>query len=244
MRFWGKSVWVLPITTLKFAERRAAIEGTWGSILPHTYYSDHQDSLTIKVSEDNTYKSVVEKTINIIRILQIQDSEISKRIMRSKWLMFVDDDTFINPKNIKAVLKNLDESATYGELHDYRIQDENGNPGVLEILEKYPTLTHGFHGGAGILITPENLKRINLNLWTAPKIFHGDVAFTLLLWLSGIEMKTLLGLNWNSPSYYGDGFNPNGHITFHYMDVEAMKRTWNLFKSPKTDSKFLIDPKR
>ena len=241
MRFWRKSVWGLPITTLKFSERRSVIEQTWGSKLAHTYYSDHQDALSIKVSDDDTYKSAVEKTLNIIRTLQLQATPIAKEIMNAKWLMFVDDDTFINPRNLMTSIKNLDDSIVYGELHDYTIQEENGNLGVLDILEKYPALTQGFHGGAGILITPKTLKRINMDLWPSPNIKHGDVGFTLLLHLSRIKMKSLRGLNWNAPAYYGDGFDPNDHITFHYMNAELMKDAWQISKSHKTPAKNLIE---
>jgi hypothetical protein len=222
-------VWILPISTYKHSERRNAIQETWGKSLPVTFYSDHSDEYSIRASEFDDYASAVDKTLNIISILQTQKNSIIKNIMSSKWLFFVDDDTFVNSKKLCNVIQELDRTKIYGELHDYRIQEENGNLNLRDIRQSIPSLEWGLHGGAGILITPRTLKKIRLAKWKNYKVQNGDVAFSVLAFFSGISMVTLKGLNWNNPEYYkkfGVMKRVDEEITFHYVDFESMNKLW------------------
>lgn len=232
MKFFRDLVWVLPISTKKFEDRRNSIKNTWGKRLPVTFYSDHQENNCIEVSKRDDYSSAVEKTLNVVRILQSQKEKKVQRIMKSRWIFFVDDDTWINPDNLKKKLKTLDKQNVYGELHDYTIQAANGNYAVDQVLSLIPNLNWGLHGGAGFLIAPENLMKLNVEKYPNIEIQNGDVAFSILTHLAGLQMVNLDGLNWNNREFYGGAKVIHNEITFHYVKPLVMENYWKEL-SPK-----------
>lgn len=208
---------VYVITTRKNWLRRFAINLTWGRLLKPTFYSDHSRRNIIKVSSSDEYSSGVEKQMNMLQLLKTRDQVDSPKIGES-WFLFVDDDTFLNWRNVKCVLEHLHPDSIYSELHDYEVQKINGNSRILSTRRNYPKLTHGMHGGAGIFISKRVLDALDFVEIKLQGVENGDVAFSILAHQNNINMSELKGLNWNNPKFYGHTDNQiDEQISYHYV---------------------------
>jgi hypothetical protein len=205
------------ITTKRNTLRRIAIRLTWGYRLKPVFYSDHSGRNTIKVSNSDTYTSGVEKQINILRHLKDSFEEDSSNTEQT-WFLFVDDDTFINWRKARSIIEKLNPAFLYSELHDYRIQEKNGNHRILSTRLNYPSLTHGMHGGAGIFLSKKALHDLVSFEIHLDGVENGDVAFSILALENNVELRYLRGLNWNKPSFYGHTNNQIlEQISYHYV---------------------------
>ena len=208
---------VYVITTKKNWLRRIAISLTWGHRLNPTFYSDHSSRNVIKVSNSNEYSSGVEKQMNILRLLNSSHRVNSPGVGES-WFLFIDDDTFLNWREVKSVLGNLNPNSIYSELHDYEIQEKNGNNRILSTRKNYPKLNHGMHGGAGIFISKRALDVLSFIEINLEGVENGDVAFSILAHENNISLCGLEGLNWNNPKFYGHTINQmKEQISYHYV---------------------------
>lgn len=106
--------------TEKQPEQYEAIEKTWGSKIDHMYYSDHEDisKNIVKVSDDCSYKSAVEKNAKVFKILINDD-----RYKDYDYYFFVDNDTYVNEVKLRSSIEKgeFNEDRIYG--HTWR--DEN-----------------------------------------------------------------------------------------------------------------------
>jgi len=208
---------VYVITTKGNWLRRIAINLTWGHRLKPIFYSDHSRRNVIKVSNSNDYSSGVEKQMNMLHLLKTSH-RVDSPDMGEFWYLFVDDDTFLNWRKIKGALGNLNPDFIYSELHDYEIQKENGNSRILSTRRNYPKLTHGMHGGAGILISKQALDALNFIEIDLEGVENGDVAFSILAHENNISLCELKGLNWNNPKFYGHTNDQiDEQISYHYV---------------------------
>ena len=138
--------------------------------------------------------------------------------MCESWFLFVDDDTFLNWRKIKGALRDLDPNFIYSELHDYKIQEKNRNSRIFSTRRNYPKLTHGTHGGAGILISKRTLDELNFIEINLEGVENGDVAFSILAHENRIRLCELKGLNWNNPKFYGHtNAQIQEQISYHYV---------------------------
>ena len=208
---------VYVITTKKNWLRRIAINLTWGHRLKPTFYSDHSRRNVIKVSNSNEYSSGVEKQMNILHLLKTSH-RINSPDKGESWFLFVDDDTFLNWRKVNSVLGNLNPNSIYSELHDYDVQEKNGNHRILSTRRNYPKLIHGMHGGAGILISKRTLDALNFIEINLEGVENGDVAFSILAHKNDISLCGLKGLNWNNPKFYGHTIEQmEEQISYHYV---------------------------
>jgi hypothetical protein len=126
------------ITTQNLPDRVNNILQTWGSsITDIIFYSDHQDSdkniVKATVSENTgQYNSCPEKIYH--RLKQIKENNIFD------WYVFVDDDTFVNVKNVITFLQDANKDCSYGSSANW------GHP----------------QGGAGFFISNSTIDKITL----------------------------------------------------------------------------------
>ena len=106
---------VLILTTESYKERHDAIRQTWGQDCNYLFYSDHSDIDTIEVVEKEQKENVVLKIVNLIK--KIKDGKViynNKNALDYKWILFVDDDTFLNYQFLKLNMIFFNKNITYG----------------------------------------------------------------------------------------------------------------------------------
>lgn len=111
-------------------ERRNTIEQTWGKGIDHIYFSDHEASNIIKVTSETEYRFGELKQVNIINMFP------SDLLEKYEWVIFTDDDTFVNTKLLKNNLHTFDENFVYGRTintwaPDWSLRYMSGGAGFL-----------------------------------------------------------------------------------------------------------------
>lgn len=199
---------VLVMTTKNNEKRRQTILETWGQDIDVLFYSDHNDLNIIKVSDQSDYLSGVDKQISILK--KIKNKEVfygNKNAMHYKWILFADDDTFVLSKNLNRFISSADQSIVYG--HIWKTLYADGEYYLPKFQEAGVHMS-SFSGGAGILISTENINKIQ-DFFIPSGIRHGDVAAYIIFKRNNF----LIG----NCKY----FNP-----FHFLDTRLSRRDFNL----------------
>ena len=195
--------------TEKHPEQWEAIEKTWGAEIDHIYYSDHEDvsKKIIKVSDDCSYKSCVEKNAKVFKILVNDD-----RYDHYNYYFFVDDDTYVNvPKLRSSIAKGeFNEDKIYG--HTWR--DKDGGNWLM--------------GGAGFLMNRKVLKKFE-DCEIVETAKYSDVNVQNHAFHNGVIIEKRKGFNpckYVPPEYSNNPFDIKiqkcpepfaEQFTFHYM---------------------------
>jgi len=175
-------------------ERRNTIEQTWGKDIDHIYFSDHEANNIIKVTSETEYRFGELKQVNIINMFP------SDLLEKYEWVIFVDDDTFVNAKLLKENLQFFDANSVHGRLINCWHPD-------LSLY--YPS------GGAGFVMSTKLIKDIKGQLQYL-KTGFGDVTLGIFF----REKKINLIQNDLFKSHTPNDENISdveNYFTFHYI---------------------------
>lgn len=192
------------MTSIKFAilhskvyeGRRDNLVSTWLSGQDYLFYGDYSDkqNKVIKVSDNSSYHSNEEKFVNIFNSLDYTNHD---------WIMFVDDDTFINIKVLYEKLEDLNRST----LHGQKINCWPNDPSLYYLS-----------GGAGILIHKDMYsiykgKLVNYNTG------YSDVSLGIFLRQKNIPISGSDLFHSQPPEYYATSWEDlvKRSISFHYI---------------------------
>jgi len=199
------------ITTQKNGERRRCIVETWGRRVENlNFYSDHHSNVDrcIKVSEDTTYKSGMEKQIAVLNLL----GRIG--IDADRWYFFCDDDTYVNTDGINNYVGTADKSF----VHCNRLILGECIAG----LEKFVGSLEYPSGGAGFLVHGSLLSLL-IPFAYKPTVY-GDVAFGLNLLSKNSSRQWYKDPGRffsQSPETCGHDVPLKGALSYHYIKIES-----------------------
>ena len=132
------------VTTKIYKETRLkALRETWLKDANYMIFSDEEDidNHIMKVSDDNTYKSNVEKTNEMLYWIH--------NFGTKKWYFYADDDVFVNMREMNEYVKTLDDNVVYG--YEFTPTRSTAHlPSFWKMFE--PGFTY-LSGGAGIVIS-------------------------------------------------------------------------------------------
>lgn len=217
-------------TTEKYKNRVEALKSTWLSdIEDYIFYSEHEDfdNNIIKVCDDGSYGGLEDKGVNFFNLLKYIDIDSNKNILdHYDWLFMVDDDTFVNTKNLQKFIEEADDTKAYGEIFTYGTHPDNpmySAPGFKKSYKWYS-------GGAGLLIHTNTVRKIPefINYKTR----HDDVSIGLSLINNSIELVNSDMFNSQPPEFWGDtDLNIKNKITYHHIDETKMQDLYNILKN-------------
>lgn len=212
-----KSVLFVIKSCKKYESRVDAQLKTWlKDIKDYIVCSDHENKLKniIKVTDKKEYAELEDKSLAIFNYLK---NDYSLRD-RYKWIMFIDDDTYVNTKNLEKFITQLDDKYAYGYIWDCFKDKEN----YLCTTKDFDKSTRWFDGGAGLLFGTRYLNRLNLN---KKNVYFEDLAISLNFKESGIELIHNRLFNWHMGIDNKKVFNENNklsdQITFHVKNKKA-----------------------
>jgi hypothetical protein len=177
------------------------VMNTWGKNKDVLFYADYDDAdkNVIKVSNDISYKSNEEKHINIIKLLNENNT------YNYEWFFLCDDDTFVNTLKLEDSLDTFDPNFVNGS--------------ILNTWQNDPSLSY-CSGGAGNLIHFKLLNIISLNIKNHNTGF-ADVSLGLSLRESNIGLLNSTLFNSQPPKFYNIEISDiNNYISFHYLKTE------------------------
>lgn len=204
------------ISTKRYLDSRIKlIENTWlKDVENYVIISDYEDKSlnTVKITEDETYESNVEKNFKSFTHFYENYSDFD-------WFMNLDDDTFLNYKNLKTALESysLDDIFMLGRI----------NYGSLpqDMSLNYCS------GGAGYLVnrkTLEILKDIDMSY---NKSRFADANVGMFCRDKGIKIIDNELFHQREPEYYGLGDDAiKNSITFHYIFNDKFEKLYNQIK--------------
>lgn len=202
-------------TTKKHIDRIENISKTWAEKIDTVFYSDHQEpeKNVIKVSNRDDYASGEEKQINILnRLSDLTDGDDKNLLDVYDWVLFVDDDTFINVENLEKNIDSFDEGVVYGSIFDSVKDSENPMyvNKIIPLEAKFPS------GGAGFLVSTSVIK--NIKEFNNYHTVCGDVSVGLNFHFNGIEQVDNKLFNSQNPKFYEHSEDEiNGMISYHYI---------------------------
>jgi len=172
-------------------------------------YSDHEDPTKniIKVSNRTDYLSNEEKQINALNCLKDMTDEKDIPVLDSyDWIFLIDDDTYVNFKNLHKHIDSFDKKCVYGYIFD--CQRDPGNPAYTKSLipmdMKFPS------GGSGYLVSSELIKEFgsfeNMGLGA------GDLSVGFNLYRNNINQI-----------HVDELFNPLPPVDMHHNSDQILK---------------------
>lgn len=209
-------------TSRRNKSRIHSVNNTWAKHIDHLYYSDHQDleNNIIKVSDDDTYHSNEEKGINILN--EFKNLKINNNYVLDfyKWMYFVDDDTFVNYKLVRQMVKSFDEEKVYGYIINKNL--DVGNP--IFDNQRIPENFSYIAGGTGCFISSKMIKIISE--FKNYKFGYADVSFGFNFLEKNIELVNIDNCcRWCNVKSYK---NISDIYSFHYINETDMKFLYNL----------------
>jgi hypothetical protein len=191
------------------------IMNTWGSDLDIVFYSDHEDPTKniIKVSDRTDYASNEEKQVNALNFLKNLYDEDNIPVLDSyDWIFLIDDDTYVNFKNLQKNIENFDKKCVYGSIFDS--EKDSDNPAyknnVIPLDMKFPS------GGAGYLISSETIKEFGE--FENVGIGAGDLSVGFNLYRRKIEQINNQLFNSQPPRFFNHNKNQiSNSISYHYI---------------------------
>lgn len=213
------------LSTVKYPDRIKRIKETWANDIDTWFYSDHEDLTQniIKVSDSSHYDDADKKQINIVNVIRQERKDI---LNTYDWVLFCDDDTFVNPKRAYEEFKHFNYNCSYGHTVSYQRYSDNpiyNAPGIPKDLE-YPC------GGGGFAISTYILKLCGNFIDYSPRF--GDVNFGLNLYYKKIPFIDNIFFNTTPPEHAGHTTSDIvKSITYHRIVTdEDMKNLYDLTK--------------
>jgi hypothetical protein len=220
-----KKVICFVLTTKKHSDRIKNVFETWSNDVDTVFYSDHEniEMNVIKVSDRDDYASAEEKQINLLNYIKNLLNGDDKYLLEVyDWIFFVDDDTFVNVKNLKSYIQTIDQNKVYGSI--FNSEKDSKNPvylnGSIPLESKFPS------GGAGFLVSSKIIKQIgefkNYNT------MFSDVGAGLNFYYNGVDQVDNSLFNSQNPEFYGHTkMQIDKMITYHYIKTFAeMKKLY------------------
>lgn len=202
-----KSVLFVIKSCEKYESRVDVILNTWlKNNKDYIVCSDHENKQKniIKVTDKKEYAELEDKSLAIYNYLK-NDYGIKTKY---KWIMVIDDDTYVNIKNLKEVIKELDDNNAYGYISDC-FKDQKNTLCENKNLDKS---TRWFDGGAGLLFGTRCLNRLNLN---KKNVYFEDLAISLNFQESNINLIHNRLFNWHG-NFKQDIEKAKKQITYHH----------------------------
>lgn len=163
-----KQIQINVLTSKNTSDRIDFAKKTWienNPMVDVIFYSDFSDEKNniIKVSDDSSYRACEERVLE--RLNQI------KKNNSYNWYFFIDDDTYVNISNLIQFINTADNNIVYGR--------KCNGWGKLNYAQ----------GGAGLLISKENIDKISINTIYKRGSGYSDVIFGQILTDNNIETK-------------------------------------------------------
>jgi hypothetical protein len=204
------------ISSKKFLESRLQyIFETWlRDVKNYVIISDHEDKTKniLKLNEDSNYESHIKKNFDSFDFFY-------KNYGNFDWYMNLDDDTFLNYKNLEQELKkySLDDVFMLGHI----------NKGTLPTK---PNLNY-CSGGAGYVFNNKTLKILkNINM-TYNNSRYADANIGMFCEENRIKIINNVLFNPNTPEFFKfDREKIKNSITFHYIFKQKFYELYNLIK--------------
>lgn len=191
---------------------------TWGKGQNILFLSDLDTGHNIRFFGGETgYPNIYTKYIGLFK----------NHTPTSDWIVFCDDDTYVNTWNLERILSSFDPSQNIcigriGELRENCI-DDKGNPTgfPLKSLKGFDTKLPISYpsGGAGFVISKQTFLLIKEIIDNKPESsYNSDVAIGFWMRRCGTHLVDFPGLYWTSP----EKLNHNKEeiikaITYHYV---------------------------
>jgi hypothetical protein len=189
------------LTTHKYADRQKAVLNTWLKGRDnYIFYTDKKLDVGNQevVCENDTYFSNGFK--NLAELNRINFYNLHENV---DWMLFCDDDTFVNLPKLELLLPTLDTSKVYGHILTWAVDR---------------TLLY-CSGGAGYLVSskllkkfgPPSFKYLNTSL-------YADVCVGLWCRENSILVENVPGFHSQPPKVYNlNEIEISNSITFHYI---------------------------
>jgi len=202
-------------TTKKHVDRIENILKTWAEKIDVVFYSDHSDpeNNVIKVSNRDDYASGEEKQINVLnKIPELTDGDDNALLDLYTWVLFVDDDTFINVDNLEKNIEFFDEDKVYGSI--FNSDKDSENPmyvnKIIPLDAKFPS------GGAGFLVSTKIIEQIKT--FSNYHTICGDVSAGLNFYFNQVDQVDNNLFNSQNPEFYGHSDEEIlKMISYHYI---------------------------
>jgi hypothetical protein len=205
--------------THKYRSRYDSIMSTWGNNQNIIFYGDYEDSEhknIIKVTDRDDYHSNEEKNINVFAFLK-NNVDYHKY----NWYFFCDNDTFVNTKNLEALINS---KISIDHMHGFVANSW------------YDKELWYCGGGAGYLVS----NKILLNYLTNAINYNtgfADVSVGINCKIKNIPLESHSEFN-SFPPYHKDNKHPliniNDAITFHYIKThEQMTKIFDQIQKDK-----------
>jgi len=202
------------LTTAKYEDRINRIKNTWGNHIDTIFYSDHYDlSRNIIMVYDKTdYASAAIKQINIVNVLPELKKDNVKLLDKYDWILFCDDDTFINFKVALNEIEYFNEECTYGNIFNQEKHPENP-------IHKDPNIPKNFEyfsGGAGFFLSTRLIKKMGKLKYYGN--IYGDVEIGLNLHYKKINLIQHPLMNSFEPFRYNHSPSDiKQSLSYHYI---------------------------
>lgn len=210
--------------------RVPVLQKTWTQDIDHLYFSDYEDFDLdmIKTTNRTDYYGAGEKGINFLNMLDYVEFQDKKILDLYDWIFYVDDDTFVNVKNLKEFVCDADQDKVYGYIFNYDRDSENPmyKRDLIPKYAKFPS------GGAGVLIGSKVLKKIpKFELFVVPTFGHDDVDMGLNFDMNNIEQVDSDLFNSQTPEFHEhDEQQIKKSITYHHVDNDLMEKLYDMSK--------------
>lgn len=216
------------ISTQKYFDTRVKyIKDSWlKDFENYLIISDHEDikNNVVKITEDNSYESAVEKNVKSFRYIYENYSDF-------EWFMTVDDDSFVNYANLIDYVSKLptDEIIKIGHLNmntaGYDINYHSGGAGTLFNMQALKILKN-------ITDTDKYYYYRNSDeTYTANQTPFADANVGIFCNNNGIEQIDSPLFNPEKPQYFKYSEEQiKKQITFHYIYGEEQVNLYNLIK--------------
>jgi len=206
------------LTTHKNKNRQKTILDTWlKERNNYIFYTDKNTGVgnQVEVDPDDTYYSNGKK--NLAELLRVYRTEHYKNV---DWMLFCDDDTYVNLSKLEEMLHTLNQSKMYGSLLKGTWPPDTG----LEYLS----------GGAGYLLSSKLIEDKGVpQLDYLIKSYYSDVCVGLWARDNDIEMVDVKGFYSQDPSFYNlTDEDIKQSYTFHYIKKhEDVHRLMDIFNN-------------
>lgn len=224
----NKTLVVVLTCDLYLNTRVKSIQNSWGKKLNTIFLTDSENTQKdiIGYNTPKNYDGIQDKYLNFFNKYNFENYD---------YYFFVDDDTFINTKNLEslalpspennfAYIRKLvlnadgtDKDGNYTGYPMYKLRGLNINLPLI-----HPS------GGAGYILSKKTVLEIKKYLKFAGNTVslsgHSDV--TLGFWLRNVGAKLIFSedLWWEKPDQCKPfGFDEKTFLTLHYVDVDLME---------------------
>ena len=209
---YGRDV-LYAVVTSNQTPRMHTINVTWAPTVSHIrFYSNEGHKLDSRVVVAAPHATTRQQVVDLRYSIALKHATHTATILRLPWIMMLDDDTFVYPRNVDRLLKRSAPSSTF-------------------LGQQCPAL-HGFRsfcGGAGWIARTSLCRRLVKALPTCKRKYAREADYDRVFGLClfrhmNVTPTWVPQLNSQSPVFYetalGKSDRPTGYeraATFHYV---------------------------